>query len=558
MTQKLFEPTIKQYIALMRLGVIPMEKVVDGKWIPVLDEEWDPVYDTTTEVLGYGGTAGWGKSVLISRFLKESVEKYPGTRWFLARNELKRLKQSTLLTFFETLTESWYVKDGKWPKWYTYFDIKGLVQFNNGSVVHLLELGYQPGDPHYGRIGSTEYTGGAIDEAAEIDFDWFDAISSRVRYKLESFCHNCAWEIGQKDFIKQIEFENPDFGKDPEVKYTEDMRIFKKNIYLCPHCKKETAGLTGRVVCSFNPDKGRVYTKFYRKFKEWNLPSNYAFIPALPGDNPYLPQSYIQRLYWLGEVMKQRLLYGNFDYDDTPWRLFSFDKLLGWFEKPTVSEDENATIWEDGEGYKYRLIIDPAREWKDLATFFVMNHLSVEEIVVYWESSITELESKARELAHKYWMNIERDVLVDEGWVGWWLKDALNCRWFIAHASAIQPKQWRSRRRMNQTDGVSYHRLRDQCYHLLSLKQDEVAISLKKVSIYKSQLTVEQLKRRIIDDMDAIVQVDIDKDAPFRVMPKQQLKTKLGRSPDFGDLLMMAMFFYIRKPKRAFVRKRKK
>jgi|BioPla2DNA2_1021312.scaffolds.fasta_scaffold59321_1 hypothetical protein len=111
---------------------------------------------------------------------------------------------------------------------------------------------------------------------------------------------------------------------------------------------------------------------------------------------------------------------------------------------------------------------------------------------------------------------------------------------------------------MNQTDGVSYHRLRDQCYHLLSLKQDEVAISLKKVSIYKSQLTVEQLKRRIIDDMDAIVQVDIDKDAPFRVMPKQQLKTKLGRSPDFGDLLMMAMFFYIRKPKRAFVRKRKK
>jgi hypothetical protein len=39
MTQKLFEPTIKQYIALMRLGVIPMEKVVDGKWVPVLDEE---------------------------------------------------------------------------------------------------------------------------------------------------------------------------------------------------------------------------------------------------------------------------------------------------------------------------------------------------------------------------------------------------------------------------------------------------------------------------------------------------------------------------------------
>lgn len=79
---------------------------------------------------------------------------------------------------------------------------------------------------------------------------------------------------------------------------------------------------------------------------------------------------------------------------------------------------------------------------------------------------------------------------------------------------------------------VSYHRLRDQCYHLLSLKQDEIAISMKDVEIYNSGVTVEQLKRMIIDDTDAIVQVDIDKDAPFRVINKQELKKKIGRSPD--------------------------
>ena len=267
--QKLFEQTIKQYIALMRLGVIPMEKVVDGKWVPVLDEDWDPVYDTTTEVLGYGGAAGWGKSVLISRFLKECVEKYPGTRWFLARNELKRLKQSTLLTFFETLTESWYVKDGKWPKWYTYFDIKGLVQFNNGSVVHLLELGYQPGDPHYGRIGSTEYTGGAIDEAAEIDFDWFDAISSRVRYKLESFCHNCAWEIGQKDFIKQIEFENPDFGKTQRWNIQRIWGYLRRISTYVLTVRRRQQGWQVELSVHLTLIKVELY-KIYRKFKEWN------------------------------------------------------------------------------------------------------------------------------------------------------------------------------------------------------------------------------------------------------------------------------------------------
>ena len=77
---KLFEPTIKQYIALMRWG----NSYGEGSWWKMgtcSRWEWDPVYDTTTEVLGYGA-AGWGKSVLISRFLKECVEKYPGTRWF--------------------------------------------------------------------------------------------------------------------------------------------------------------------------------------------------------------------------------------------------------------------------------------------------------------------------------------------------------------------------------------------------------------------------------------------------------------------------------------------
>lgn len=561
-----FNPTVKQYITLMKLGAIPLQKVVNNQWQPVLDEEGLPKYDMHTQYVWYGGAAWGWKSKLICEWLIMMCERYPWTRWFLARNELKRLKQSTLLTMFETLSERWYTTWDKWELTYHYYDIKWWIEFGNGSAIDLIELWWQPSDPRYQRIGSTEYTWGCIDEASEIDYDWFDIIKSRCRYKLENFCHHCWASITREDLVWTEMVENPDFGTNPEVIYTEDMVAFEKNVYLCKKCWHKTNWLTNRVLCCFNPDKTWIYNYFYRRFKDKTLPSNVAFIPALPKDNPYLSKSYIQWLYDMDEVNKQRLLYWNFEYDDTPWRLFSYDKLLEWFEKPTNTElveaemEDNPMLREMVKQrwylpelwYRYRMVVDPAREWRDLAIIIVANGLSTEEIWVYWKCTQNELEQKCRELMYKYQMT-ERDVVVDEGWVGWWLKDRLRCRWFIAHASAIQPKE-KKKKRNELDDSVTYYRLRDQCYHVLSQKQDEIAISMKNVHIVNSNLTTEQLKRRLIDDMDSIVQINIDVDAPYRVISKQELKKKIWRSPDFWDAVMMLMLFELKKPKRVFAR----
>jgi hypothetical protein len=42
------------------------------------------------------------------------------------------------------------------------------------------------------------------------------------------------------------------------------------------------------------------------------------FIPALATDNPHLDENYITQLQRADEITRQRLLFGNFDYDDTP------------------------------------------------------------------------------------------------------------------------------------------------------------------------------------------------------------------------------------------------
>jgi uncharacterized protein YlzI (FlbEa/FlbD family) len=44
------------------------------------------------------------------------------------------------------------------------------------------------------------------------------------------------------------------------------------------------------------------------------------FIPSLVGHNPWVDKKFIERLERLPEtsIRKQRLLYGNFEFDDNP------------------------------------------------------------------------------------------------------------------------------------------------------------------------------------------------------------------------------------------------
>lgn len=60
-----------------------------------------------------------------------------------------------------------------------------------------------------------------------------------------------------------------------------------------------------------------------------------CFIPALVSDNTLIPkrdrEEYIGNLLKSDKVTIERMLYGNFDYDDTPNRLFDYDDMLNMF-----------------------------------------------------------------------------------------------------------------------------------------------------------------------------------------------------------------------------------
>ena len=213
--------------------------------------------DNETTELIYGGAAGGGKSALGCMWLIEGCQKYPGSRWMMARNVLKDLKDTTLNSFRDLISQ-FGIEDQ--------FDInefKGVITHINGSQIMMKELFFKPSDPDFKRLGSSEYTGAFIDECNECVFKAWQVVKSRIRYKLDQF------------------------------------------------------GLVPKILGTCNPSKGWVYKYFYKAKATGDIATYRKFIPALPKDNPHLSKHYIESLNQIvDEGLKQRLLNGEWEFND--------------------------------------------------------------------------------------------------------------------------------------------------------------------------------------------------------------------------------------------------
>lgn len=135
-----------------------------------------------TELL-YGGAAGGGKSWFGCMWQIHRRINYPGTRGAIGRDELKKLKRTTLKTFIDCWNGFWrFNADGVTVK---YNDQNGAIGFSNGSEIVLLDLHQYPSDPDFTSLGSLEITDAFVDEVTEVTEKAIQILSSRIRYKLE-------------------------------------------------------------------------------------------------------------------------------------------------------------------------------------------------------------------------------------------------------------------------------------------------------------------------------------------------------------------------------------
>jgi len=411
--------------------------------------------DDITDYVGYGGAAGGGKSVLGCWWLMSLGRLLPGAKFFIGRDSIKDTRASVLKTWTEV---------AKYLNFYDYKFTDVGILFGNGTEVELLDLTYYPyRDPMYERLGSKEYTAGWIEEASQVHYLAFEVLKTRIgRWK--------------NDNVKS------------------------------------------KILCTFNPKKNWVDSTFYRPFANKKETVDTKFIFALASDNPYLPKDYIKRLHELKDnATKQRLLFGNFDYDDDPTALIDFKQISELWDKPKLTT-----------GIRY-ITGDIARFGSDKAVIMVWQGFNIIHIVTYDISSTTVIQNAIRSLAVKYGVMLS-NIVCDEDGVGGGVVDSLRCKGFVNNSSPVDD---------------AYSNLKSECGYKLAEIFDTIGISAN---------IPEDLKDIINSELGQLKTYDSDKDGKLKILPKDKIKENIGRSPDYLDNFIMRMYFLI-KPKQKGIRR---
>lgn len=426
----------------------------------LLSKQENAVYylkdNTTTEIL-YGGAAGGGKSALGCLWLIENCQTYAGSRWLMGRSKLKTLKETTLNTFFEQATKLG-ISDQ-----FTYNAQSNIIYWKNSSEILLKDLFLYPSDPEFDSLGSLEITGAFIDECNQLTLKAWQVVKSRIRYKLDEF------------------------------------------------------GLIPKLLGTCNPAKNWTYKVFYKASKEKSLKPYRKFIQALPKDNPHLPQSYLDSLMQMDKNSRERLYFGNWEYDDDPATLIERDAINDYFQPNHIAPTSN----------KY-MTIDVARKGKDKTVFRVWFGMLCVFRYHIDKSGIDTVVQKAKEFQQKYNVPNSRTI-ADEDGVGGGVVDFLKCVGFTNNASPL--------------NGGNYENLKTQC----SVETAKLIQSRKIGELCEDHSLIDI----VTEEMEQIKYRDFDKDGKVKIQPKDVIKEMIGRSPDEWDSIMMRYYFELKPPMKA-------
>jgi len=418
------------------------------------------VDDSVSDIV-YGGSKGSGKSYLGVSLIFGDALIYPETQYFIARKKLNDLRKYTKPSIDEVFRH-W----GLGPSYYKYDGQDNFYTLHNKSKVFLIEAAYQPGDEQFQRFGSMQMTRGWIEEAGELQ---------------EAAKNNLAATIGR--------WKNDDFG------------------------------LSGKLLQTCNPSKNYLYRSYYKPNKNGELDAWKRFVQALPEDNKKLAAGYLENLQRvLSTNEKERLLKGNWEFDDDPATMCEYNNILDIFHNQHVPE---------GIGY---ISADIARMGKDKTIIRVWSGWRCIKRVVLTKSTVTDTAASIRELANAYQIPMSRTI-VDEDGVGGGVKDILNCSGFIA---ASLPLLTYERDLQGQTVRANFDMLKSQCAFKLAEIVNAAAIYDPQEGEVRDKITLEleQLKRKAVDS-----------DMKQGIIKKEIMKEMLGHSPDDLDTYIMRAYF---------------
>lgn len=420
--------------------------------------------DNETTDIVYGGSKGSAKSYTGCSLIFGDAYIYPETHYFIARKNLNDLRKFTRPSIHEVFN-NWGITD----KYYKFNGQDNYYELYNKSKVFLLDAKYLPSDPDYYRFGSMQMTRGWIEEAGEFE---------------EKAKNNLQASLGR--------------------------------------WKNELYNLTPKLLQTCNPSKNYLYRDYYKPHKEGKLSNWKKFIQALPTDNKMLPKEYVENLLKIlsgNEV--ERLVKGNWEYDDNPYALFDYEDILNIFS--------NDFAFKPGSN-KY-LTCDIAYEGSDLFVIGYWEGLTLMQIWAIDKIDEVLVSKKINDI------RIEKGVPITN--VAY---DADGLKTFVRQSGKTgylaDAKEFHNGGKPIKVKGrmENFKNLKAQCYYYLAEKVKENALFV----------ATKEYRKQIIEELEQIRKLPLSDDGKIALEKKQDLKDRLGRSPDFADMMMMRMLFELK------------
>jgi len=286
-----------------------------------------------------------------------------------------------------------------------------------------------------------------------------------------------------------------------------------------------------KMLLTCNPKKNWLKRLIWLPWKKGVLNPIYAYIQSLYSDNYYTADTYGEQLSEITDkTTRQRLKGGDWNYDEDSNCLIDSNAIQDiWTNTADKSDDKYA-------------IIDVARKGKDKTKLYLFKGWEVYRIET-WEKKDTKITStEIKTILGEEKIPYSRVIADEVGVGGGFIDQMKGINGFIANSIVLEDSKAdpifivRNGKRTKKYPRDNFKTLKDQCgWNLANI------VNNHKLAI-TANITEEE-KERIEEELSELKDKNPDTDDKKRLVPKEDIKENIGRSPDDLDCLLMRYWF---------------
>lgn len=405
---------------------------------------WD---DETTSVM-FGGSARSAKTFLLVSFSVIQALAHKNINIAIGRSRLSYLKKTTLLTLFEVF-RLWGIKE---DEHYIFNKSDMIIEFiETGSRLIFIELYNNPSDPSYDRLLSLTLQYVLVDEASQVSPTAFQTLLTRLT---------------------------------------------------------PAPNLKPKMLIVSNPCKGLLFDEYYTPFMNGTLPKNKKVVLALPQDNLAIGEEYYeQQKDILVGAVKERLLHGRWDIEESELQIFFYNDLVNCFYND---------IQKDNTTY---ISCDVSNGNQDPSVISIWKGLEIVDIVVI-KKPTDVVEKEIKSLITKWNCKVQNCVIDSSGLGISIANNIKGCYQFKGGSSPLNKQNYRN-------------------------VKDQVILKTAELVRNNEIKFLDKYKDEILKEFQNVQYSSLDKER-IEVETKEQQKKRLSHSSDFMDSIVMRMIFEIK------------